>query len=141
MRVILSVRHTEYAPSAALTIKTGQPVMPSGSVILMKIEKEDGISGWTCKVNRGTETKTIKLKLENNSVSLVFQPKSLHVPETIFWCTDRDGESRSNQIIVWTSGRPKVHLMFCCSSNHNTYPSRKWGSETDNFFFNSLVNS
>ncbi|XP_070847233.1 uncharacterized protein [Chaetodon trifascialis] len=95
----------EYIPTASLIIKTGHPVMRVGGSVILQLENEDGLQGWRCWVNRGAQTKRIKLRLKNDSVSLDFQPNSLYVPETIFWCTDALQQHRSNQIIVWTSDK------------------------------------
>lgn len=87
-------------------------VRTDGSVVL-QLEHEDGLNGWKCFVDRGGQTKKIKLKLRNDSLSVVFQPKRLNVPEIIFWCTDTNEQHRSNQITVRTSGRPTFILMLC----------------------------
>ncbi|XP_076615406.1 sialoadhesin [Chaetodon auriga] len=93
----------EYIPRASLIIKTGQPVMRVGGSVILQLENEGGLQGWKCWVYRGHQTRRIVLRLKNDSKSLDFQPRSLNVPETIFWCTDRLEQSRSNQIIVRTS--------------------------------------
>uniref|UniRef100_A0A8C4DMP4 Ig-like domain-containing protein n=1 Tax=Dicentrarchus labrax TaxID=13489 RepID=A0A8C4DMP4_DICLA len=74
------------------------------SVILM-LENDAGLQAWRCWVFRGTETKKIMLRLEKSSTNVVFQPRELTVSETIFWCTDKQEQLRSNQIIVRTSGK------------------------------------
>ncbi|XP_069547554.1 uncharacterized protein [Brachyistius frenatus] len=103
----LTIDVLEYIPRASLTIATGHPVMPKGSAVTLKIENDQGLQGWRCWVNRGVGEKErrIVLKLEEDSVSLVFQPRSLAVPETIFWCTNSGGDSRSNQITIRTSSK------------------------------------
>ncbi len=93
---------------ASLTITTGHPVMQTGGSVILQLENEDGLMGWNCWVYRGQRKKKIKLRLKKDSVSIVFQPRSLDVPETIFWCTDAAQEVRSNQITVKTSGRSTV---------------------------------
>ncbi|XP_070783587.1 uncharacterized protein [Enoplosus armatus] len=75
--------------------------MPTGSSVVLELDNEDGLQGWNCHVYRGQRTNVIKLRLKNNSVNLAFEPNSLNVPETIFWCTDM--AQRSNQITVRTS--------------------------------------
>ena len=85
----------------------------TGSSVVLQLEHEDGLWGWKCFVYRGVSTKKIQLKLRNDSVSVVFQPKRLDVPETVFWCTDKTEQNRSNQITVRTSGRPTFILMLC----------------------------
>ncbi|KAF3704549.1 hypothetical protein EXN66_Car020238 [Channa argus] len=90
---------------ASLTIRTGQPVMQTGGSVILHLENEDGLQGWKCWVNRGqNQIKKILLRLKNtNDISINFQPSRLLVPETTFWCTDRNQNSRSNQITVSTS--------------------------------------
>ncbi|XP_065805795.1 titin isoform X2 [Labrus bergylta] len=91
-----------YAPSASLIIRTGQPVMRVNESVILQLDNEDGLRGWHCEVYRGKTTKYIKLKLQEDSVSLDFQTSQLTVPETIFWCMN-GGQHRSNQITVRTS--------------------------------------
>ncbi|KAF1374034.1 hypothetical protein PFLUV_G00245080 [Perca fluviatilis] len=98
-----SISVLDYVPSASLTIRAGQPVVRTGSSVVLQLEHEDGLWGWKCFVYRGVSTKKIQLKLRNDSVSVVFQPKRLDVPETVFWCTDKTEQNRSNQITVRTS--------------------------------------
>uniref|UniRef100_A0A8D0D484 Ig-like domain-containing protein n=1 Tax=Sander lucioperca TaxID=283035 RepID=A0A8D0D484_SANLU len=83
---------------ASLTIVAGQPVVRTDGSVVLQLEHEDGLNGWKCFVDRGGQTKKIKLKLRNDSLSVVFQPKRLNVPEIIFWCTDTNEQHRSNQI-------------------------------------------
>ncbi|XP_023255898.1 uncharacterized protein LOC111650268 [Seriola lalandi dorsalis] len=95
----------DFNPSASLTIKTGHPVMQYGHSVMLQLDNEDGLEGWVCWVYReGTKTKKIKFKLENRD-HVVFQTTRLEVPETIFWCTDKSQNERSNQIIVRTSAQ------------------------------------
>ncbi|XP_067344104.1 uncharacterized protein [Channa argus] len=96
-----------FLPQASLTIRTGQPVMQTGGSVILHLENEDGLQGWKCWVNRGqNQIKKILLRLKNtNDISINFQPSRLLVPETTFWCTDRNQNSRSNQITVSTSGK------------------------------------
>lgn len=82
--------------------------MRTGGAVVLQLDNDDGLQGWNCWVYRGEKTKKIKLRLKNDGASLAFQPKRLEVLETIFWCTDRTQQCRSNQIIVRTSGRPNV---------------------------------
>ncbi|KAM6897916.1 uncharacterized protein FYW49_019142 [Xenentodon cancila] len=121
-----------YTPSASLTIETGGPVMPTKAAIILKIENDDGLKGWTCKVNRGEETKTIKLKLTEDSVSFDFQPRSLNVPETMFWCTDSTEECRSNQITIWTTDKDVMLEMYpwpAVAGESLTLRCLVWGSD------------
>ncbi|CAJ1080833.1 uncharacterized protein LOC117830239 [Xyrichtys novacula] len=101
----VSINIKEYLPSASLIIKTGQPVMRVGGSVTLELNHDDGLNGWNCWVYRGDETKKIKLKLEEKSTSLDFQPKQLLVPETIFWCSNTAKQQRSNQVIVRTSDK------------------------------------
>ncbi|XP_068438597.1 uncharacterized protein [Clinocottus analis] len=107
---VFSIDVLDYAPSASLTIKTGQPVVRSGGSVVLQLDHDDGLEGWKCWVNRGIETNEIELRFENGSVSVVFQPRRLENPETIFWCTD--DLRRSNQIMVRTSGKPVSLEMY-----------------------------
>jgi len=106
------ISHTEYHPIASLTLETGQPVMLHGSSVILKLENEDGLTGWNCWVTRGDRQRKILLKLQNDSVTFTFQANKLAHPETIFWCTDKPQSCRSNQITVRTSGRPAIHLIL-----------------------------
>ncbi|XP_067432412.1 uncharacterized protein [Thunnus thynnus] len=100
----LKIPVLEYNPRASLTIKTGQPVMRHNSSVLLQLDYDKGLEGWKCWIVRGQKKSWIKLKLnkENNS-SIVFQPSRLTVPETIFWCTDKGQELRSNQQLIRTT--------------------------------------
>lgn len=98
---------TEYAPSASLTIKTGHPVMPTNVKVILSLENDEGLKGWSCRVMRGEVTNTIKLRVEDSPVRLDFS-KALSVPETIFWCVDQMETCRSNQVTIRTSGRPNT---------------------------------
>ncbi|XP_051274261.1 uncharacterized protein LOC127373650 isoform X2 [Dicentrarchus labrax] len=102
---IFSIEVLEYHPRASLTILTGQPVMQLHSSVILMLENDAGLQAWRCWVFRGTETKKIMLRLEKSSTNVVFQPRELTVSETIFWCTDKQEQLRSNQIIVRTSGK------------------------------------
>ncbi|XP_028424371.1 B-cell receptor CD22 [Perca flavescens] len=93
----------DYVPSASLTIKSGQPVVRTDSSVVLQLENEDGLWGWKCCVYSGGPIKKIQLKLSNDSRSVVFQSRRLDVPETVFWCTDKTEQNRSNQITVRTS--------------------------------------
>ncbi|XP_037836562.1 uncharacterized protein LOC108237157 isoform X2 [Kryptolebias marmoratus] len=101
----LSLTVLEYAPSASLTIKTGHPVMRTQMSVILKLENDEGLKGWVCRVKRNEVIKKIKLKVNDNPVSLSFQPKQLNVMETVFWCFNEMGESRSNQVIIRTSDK------------------------------------
>uniref|UniRef100_A0A672H8C5 Ig-like domain-containing protein n=1 Tax=Salarias fasciatus TaxID=181472 RepID=A0A672H8C5_SALFA len=95
---------------SCLTSLTGQPVAQRHSSVILQLEHEDGLRGWSCRVYRGDKVNIIPLKLEGeNDVSLTFQPRGLLELETTFWCTDQSEESRSNQITVRTSEK-KVSL-------------------------------
>ncbi|XP_061563826.1 uncharacterized protein LOC133418930 isoform X2 [Cololabis saira] len=127
-----SITVHEYTPSASLTIETGGPVMPTKGAVRLKIENEDGLKGWMCKVNRGEETKTVKLKLTENSVSFVFQPTELKVPETIYWCTNSTEECRSNQITLWTTDKDVMLEMYpwpAVAGESLTLRCIVWGSD------------
>ncbi|KAM8729494.1 uncharacterized protein AB9X84_026725 [Acanthopagrus schlegelii] len=100
-----------YIPRALLTIKTGHPVMKHGSAVVLNLYNDNRLSGWNCWVYRGNQTRKIVL-IANNDVSLDFQPRRLEVPETIFWCTDRNQQIRSNQITVWTSDKEVLLEMY-----------------------------
>ncbi|KAK2820218.1 hypothetical protein Q5P01_023177 [Channa striata] len=103
-RFDLSVRG--YLPHASLTIATGQPVMQTGGSVILHLENEGGLKGWNCWVYRGKDnSKKIGLRLKDNESTFVFQPNKLEVPETTFWCTDRNQNNRSNQVTVRTSGK------------------------------------
>lgn len=93
-----------FIPRASLMMKTGQPVMRPGSLVTLQIEHEDGLQGWRCWVYRGGKIKYYKLRLRNDTVRLSFSPTSVVERENIFWCTDKEQQQRSNQIIVQTSG-------------------------------------
>lgn len=101
-----------FMPRASLKINTGQPVMRPGSSVTLQIENEDGLQGWLCWVYKGGKTKRIKLRLSNDTVRLPFSSTSLMNRETIFWCTDKDRQQRSNQIIVFTSGNDMLQDIF-----------------------------
>uniref|UniRef100_A0A672H8G2 Ig-like domain-containing protein n=1 Tax=Salarias fasciatus TaxID=181472 RepID=A0A672H8G2_SALFA len=106
----LQVHVQELLPTASLSIKTGQPVAQRHSSVILQLEHEDGLRGWSCRVYRGDKVNIITLNLEGeNDASLTFQPRSLLELETTFWCTDESEESRSNQITVRTSVK-KVSL-------------------------------
>lgn len=96
--------HLGFMPKASLEINTGQPVMRPGSSVTLQIENEDGLQGWRCWVLKGGRTRRIKLRLSDDTVHLPFSPSRLTDPENIFWCTDKDVQQRSNQVIVLTSG-------------------------------------
>lgn len=103
------------SPMASLTIATGQPVMMTGQSVVLQLETEESLMDWECKVYRREkkEMKTIKVRHNNNTV--IFQPKALTVPETIFWCISRSNHGRSNQVVVRTSGwftNAYVHSFF-----------------------------
>eukprot|EP00064_Thunnus_orientalis_P001351 superscaffoldBa00000091_g1354 len=100
----LEIKVLEYNPRASLTIKTGQPVMRHNSSVLLQLDYDKGLEGWKCWIVRGQRKSWIKLKLNNEKdLSIVFQPNRLTVPETIFWCTDKDQELRSNQQVIRTT--------------------------------------
>lgn len=101
-----------FMPRASLEIDTGQPVMRPRSSVTLQIENEDGLQGWLCWVYKGGRTKRIKLRLSNDTVRLPFSPNRLVDHETIFWCTDKDKQQRSNQIIVLTSGTDMQQDIF-----------------------------
>lgn len=101
-----------FMPRASLEIDTGQPVMRPGSSVTLQIENEDGLQGWLCWVYKGGRTRRIKLRLSNDTVRLPFSPNRLMDRETIFWCTDKDRQQRSNQIIVLTSGTDMQQDIF-----------------------------
>uniref|UniRef100_G3P1I3 Ig-like domain-containing protein n=1 Tax=Gasterosteus aculeatus TaxID=69293 RepID=G3P1I3_GASAC len=91
-----------HAPSAALIIRTGQPVVRSGGSVVLQLDYDDGVKGWKCWVNTGEQTKTVRLRRsDEKAVSVSFQSNRLEVPESVFWCTNQ--ELRSNQIRVRTS--------------------------------------
>uniref|UniRef100_A0AAQ4NNL7 Ig-like domain-containing protein n=1 Tax=Gasterosteus aculeatus aculeatus TaxID=481459 RepID=A0AAQ4NNL7_GASAC len=48
----------DHAPSAALIIRTGQPVVRNGGSVVLQLDNEDGVKGWKCWVNTGEQTKT-----------------------------------------------------------------------------------
>ncbi|XP_054860504.1 uncharacterized protein LOC118471719 [Amphiprion ocellaris] len=98
------IKVLEYVPTASLSISTGQPVMQTEDSVVLKIDNEDVLQGWNCWVNRGEKTNKIKLKLENDTVSLTFHTSRLRVPETIYWCTNNTG-CRTNQITIRTSDK------------------------------------
>ncbi|KAM4525520.1 uncharacterized protein PAE49_001430 [Odontesthes bonariensis] len=102
----------EYTPIASLTLETGQPVMSKGGSVILKLKNEDGLKEWNCWVTRGNTTRKIHLKLQNDSMSLFFQPNKLAHPETIFWCTDKLQSHRSNQITIRTSGKSGALEMY-----------------------------
>ncbi|KAL7372638.1 hypothetical protein ABVT39_019853 [Epinephelus coioides] len=100
---IFPINVLDYVPTASLTIKIGQPVVQTGGSVVLQLDNEDGLQGWKCWVYRGKgPEKRIALRLKNDSVSVVFQPKRLEIPETVFWCSDNE-QGRSNQVIVRTS--------------------------------------
>lgn len=105
---------SDYYPKASLTLETGQPVMQLyGSVILKLDNEDDGVWEWKCFAHRGKMTKTVRLKLQEDSKSLDFQRSLLGVPETIFWCTNRNETQRSNLVTIKTSGRPSnLHIRW-----------------------------
>ncbi|KAI3365632.1 hypothetical protein L3Q82_010704 [Scortum barcoo] len=105
----VTINVQEYTPIASLSIWTGQPVMQTGTSVVLKIELEDVLLGWNCWDYRGGRTRKIKLRLKNDTRSLSFQPYRLNDPEVIFWCTDTAETLRSNQIVVRTSTK-KVSL-------------------------------
>ncbi|KAM9837694.1 uncharacterized protein ACBR49_018336 [Aulostomus maculatus] len=103
----------EYIPSASLSIKTGMPVMRNESSVVLQLENEDGLQGWNCWVYRNElETKRIKLKLANNSVTVAFQPNKLVAPEELFWCTDSNEQHRSNQQRIRTSDKDTLLELY-----------------------------
>ncbi|KAK9530570.1 hypothetical protein VZT92_012062 [Zoarces viviparus] len=106
-----SIDVLDYIPSASLTIKTGQPVMHTEGSVVLQLDNEEGLHGWKCWAYRGGPTKKIALRLEKDNASAVFQPLSLKVPETVFWCTDTK-QLRSNQITVRTSGKAASLEMY-----------------------------
>uniref|UniRef100_A0AAQ4PQ29 Ig-like domain-containing protein n=1 Tax=Gasterosteus aculeatus aculeatus TaxID=481459 RepID=A0AAQ4PQ29_GASAC len=48
----------DHAPSAALIIRTGQPVVRNGGSVVLQLDYDDGVKGWKCWVNTGEQTKT-----------------------------------------------------------------------------------
>ncbi|XP_024913504.1 uncharacterized protein LOC103381736 isoform X2 [Cynoglossus semilaevis] len=102
---IRSIKVLGSSPMASLTIATGQPVMMTGQSVVLQLETEESLMDWECKVYRREkkEMKTIKVRHNNNTV--IFQPKALTVPETIFWCISRSNHGRSNQVVVRTSDK------------------------------------
>ncbi|KAM9715903.1 uncharacterized protein ACNS7B_022069 [Menidia menidia] len=98
-----TVQAHEYTPIASLILSTGQPVMEKKGSVILTLVNDDGIGGWNCWVFRGETTKLIKLNVRNDSLSVSFQPTSLSVPETIFWCSDKTRKYRSNQITIRTT--------------------------------------
>ncbi|XP_042364387.1 uncharacterized protein LOC121959229 [Plectropomus leopardus] len=98
----LPISVLDYTPKASLTIRTGQPVVRKGGSVILQLDNEGGLQGWNCWVYRGEEPRKIHLTVKKDSDSVIFQPKRLHIPETIFWCSDNQ-QIRSNQIIVRTS--------------------------------------
>lgn len=105
---------SDYSPKASLTLETGQPVMQLYGSVTLKLDNEDDVLWeWKCFAYRGDETKTIKLKLQEDSKSLDFQPRTLGIPETIFWCTNWNETQRSNLVTIKTSGRPcNLHIWW-----------------------------
>ncbi|XP_040922644.1 uncharacterized protein LOC121201086 isoform X2 [Toxotes jaculatrix] len=100
----LTIKVLEYVPRATLTIMAGFPVMPHGTAVNLQLENEDGdLKGWRCWVYRRAEKRQNRIMLRLVSKSIVFQTKPLSVPETIFWCTDKAEDIRSNQVIIKTS--------------------------------------
>ncbi|XP_010777656.1 uncharacterized protein [Notothenia coriiceps] len=99
-----NIKVLDYVPIASLTIETGHPVVRRGDSVTLQLDNEDGLQGWMCWVYRGEKSKKIKLKIKNNTVSLVFQVNRLSVPETIYWCSN-DTQRRSNQITLRTSDK------------------------------------
>ncbi|KAK5601214.1 hypothetical protein CRENBAI_002771 [Crenichthys baileyi] len=94
----------EYVPTASLTIATGQPVMRKYSKVLLEIENETGLDGWSCIVTRGDKTMAVYLKLvDKSATSFVFETSALIVPETIYWCVKKNETYRSNQVILRTT--------------------------------------
>lgn len=84
--------------------------MRIGNSVVLQLENEDGLNGWSCRVYAEKKEKRIKLRLkENNQMSIVFQPERLNVPETIFWCTNSTKQHRSNQQVIRTTGRPAMN--------------------------------
>ncbi|XP_047464316.1 uncharacterized protein LOC125022067 [Mugil cephalus] len=97
---------SDLTPSASLTIHSGQPVMPRGGSVNLKIEHEDGLVGWLCWTYRGNKLyKVILRKMEKDAVSYIFEPQTKSLPETIVWCSDKTTEVRSNQIILRNSDK------------------------------------
>ncbi|XP_070708373.1 uncharacterized protein [Pempheris klunzingeri] len=122
----------EYFPSASLTINTGQPVMQTGGSVVLQLENDNGLKGWNCWVYRGDQTKKIKLRLEEDTVSLVFQPRSLTVLETIFWCTDNAQQRRSNQITIRTSEKAvslEMYPLPAVAGKSMTLKCLTWGTD------------
>lgn len=107
------IKVLEYNPSASLTVKTGQPVMRHGGSVKLQLDYDSSLEGWKCWVVRGQKKNRIKLKLNNEKdLSIVFQPNRLTVPETIFWCTDKDQELRSNQQLIRTTEKDILLEMY-----------------------------
>ncbi|XP_017166128.1 uncharacterized protein LOC103481052 isoform X2 [Poecilia reticulata] len=103
----------EYVPIASLSITTGQPVMRKNAKVLLELTNDDGLQGWQCRVNRGTKTRTVKLKLNNeNPTSFIFETKELIVPKTIYWCEKKDTEDRSNQVVLRTTDNEVTLEMY-----------------------------
>ncbi|CAK6964125.1 uncharacterized protein LOC128381153 [Scomber scombrus] len=94
-----------YEPRGSLTVKTGHPVMQTGNSVVLQLDHDDGLQGWLCWVSRGQTVKKIKLKLKDGDKSIAFQPNRLEVPETIFWCTDKEQNDRTNQQVIRTTGK------------------------------------
>lgn len=96
----------EWIPRASLILETGQPVMRTGSSVVLQIDYEDGLlqPKWRCFVHKGGTTRRIMLALKNDTVRLSFQAYALLDRKNIFWCADKALRQRSNQIVVWTSG-------------------------------------
>ncbi|XP_015237871.1 PREDICTED: uncharacterized protein LOC107089535 [Cyprinodon variegatus] len=98
----LPIKVHAYVPIASLTIQTGHPVVRKNSKVILEITNDDGLYGWECKVNRGEETKRVRLK-HQNATSLAFETTELRVPETIYWCYHNTKNQRSNQVILRTT--------------------------------------
>ncbi|KAM7370966.1 hypothetical protein PAMP_010473 [Pampus punctatissimus] len=105
------VKVLEYNPSASLTIKTGLNVMRFGTSVVLQLNNDDGLQGWKCKVFRGDKENRIVLKSDKKDM-IIFQPKALTAPETIFWCTDSKENHRSNQQVILTTGTDVALQMY-----------------------------
>ncbi|XP_075890634.1 uncharacterized protein LOC142893697 isoform X3 [Nelusetta ayraudi] len=119
-------------PRASLEINTGQPVMRPGSSVTLQIENEDGLQGWLCWVYKRGRTKRIKLRLSSDTVRLPFLANRLMDHETIFWCTDKDRQQRSNQIIVLTSDKQvslEIYPFPALAGESVTLQCLVWGTD------------
>ncbi|XP_041733920.1 uncharacterized protein LOC121567736 isoform X2 [Coregonus clupeaformis] len=96
----------EYFPPATLSIKSGEPVINWEGAVVLELQVEESLMGWSCWVYKGGEVKKIKLKqtLTTDHTEIPFQTYRLRDTIAIYWCSG-ETDLRSTSITIKTSER------------------------------------